>query len=1578
MARTRANTGLIAFLTVTFMLLAVAVVTVVTLATAKRDPEEYAALARRLEAQGDIERAATQWRQAYTVNRESKYLVEAARVVFHAGDVRNALGMLQQEHARVPGEELVIDAVLEHLWTLRQNNAVGSARARMMRDYSDARLEQDPNNVLALLSRYQALTLLREDDPAYADLADQAFEKAIEVAPENPRVAHVRALRIMSQPLTDVSPSSVYETLKQQHEDAVAALDVALAEHPDDPLLARTYANVVAGDPRVEMVLGSRRYAEYDFAALRDLQRAYEVLHSAVEANPDDTDLLLLFGQMTANRVREADESLTTAQREALVAEAREKLMHARELEPALYPAYNELARLELVRTSTEPATPEERRQRFEAALAAYDKAIGMTGTNLQSLRALLRQDQRMEMIQDAYDTAVAYYQRAADDAQRETALDYAKRFSQAAANSYANTPAAVQLQARTAVLENDTIGAIEHYTQLLDMLGGREGPAVDQIRRTANQQLAVLYARRDQYGRAKEYYDVAEELTLARMGGLPLDLGLLKADILANLGRDQEALDTLDGLAIDYPESGLLNEARAAALARLGRGTEAEEALATGDTQRAALLRAGVAMSEERWDQAQEILEELLAEDPLNRQVLQMLGQTMRQSGQQDEYVALLDEQIAATTDDDHQRYLRSLKVNMQVDDPEERRRQLRALIESNSDPIEREWELYLLAYTNNDTEAARASLEALEPLLRDLPDDASPPVTLNVVLDRQFALALATNELDRAADMVAELTERNVDRVEGARVRGMLALARGDGKTAVRELRAADRQLPDDADMKVQLARAHMAVDPPQQAEALAVLEEAVSINPRHPAANRMLFLMRVDNGMRDDDPEFRPLLTTALELNPGDPRLEDWADWLRERENPAAAIEIREAQRASNPDDVDNLMRLAQLYRTPQINDLDQAEAIYQEALAIVNEYDWSDPARRDEIRRVYQSAATLYEDRGRMEDALALLEQFADRSVGANRAIAQIIIGDFYENAGDLEKARAALMRAVELAGEVAVPAEEQRQLEIDTGVQLVNFLYRTGQIDDLLTNSRRLLDRLTDEETTLAQNIRLRMIDALLNSNRTADARPEVERYLADYPQDNRGRLVEARLLILEDKLVDAVDLLTRIIEEEPDNALARYMRGSVNSDLRRLPQAREDLLAAARLAPDSFNLGHRLRLAAVREMMGDVPLAESELTDLLDEHPDNRNVALSLISLLVRHDSVGEARDVAARFSARQPEDPFWPHQLGTLLMREGNPAAAISPLRRAGDLTQWRNLPVLIDYSRALVQAGRPSEVLNQIDQLPDPLDQHPLVMMLTASAHAALGNTAQRDETLRAGLQSAANASIQMLAASVGQVREFMSPEETIAIMNAVRETVDPAAATRIDIAMIDLHSTAQQFERAGQLADAAIAASEPGSVERLLALLGKAQVLEQRGSGFSPEVRELYEQVLEIDANNFIALNNLAYFLATTGAPREALQYANRLRTMRQDNGATWDTIGLVYMLNNRTEEARAALRQAITLDPENAPAHLHLGQLLKDSGNVSDARRMLGRAVELAQATGDQETLQDAEEALAQLP
>jgi len=118
----------------------------------------------------------------------------------------------------------------------------------------------------------------------------------------------------------------------------------------------------------------------------------------------------------------------------------------------------------------------------------------------------------------------------------------------------------------------------------------------------------------------------------------------------------------------------------------------------------------------------------------------------------------------------------------------------------------------------------------------------------------------------------------------------------------------------------------------------------------------------------------------------------------------------------------------------------------------------------------------------------------------------------------------------------------------------------------------------------------------------------------------------------------------------------------------------------------------------------------------------------------------------------------------------------------------------------------------------------------------------------------------------------------------------------------------------------------------------------------------TGRSQEARKEYEMVIQFQPENAAALNNLAYLEAEEGVDLDrALAHAQRAQQKLPGDLDVEDTLALVYIRKNLTNDGIRVLRDLVSRRPDSAPFHLHLAQALYQKGDRPWAKRELETAL-----------------------
>lgn len=117
----------------------------------------------------------------------------------------------------------------------------------------------------------------------------------------------------------------------------------------------------------------------------------------------------------------------------------------------------------------------------------------------------------------------------------------------------------------------------------------------------------------------------------------------------------------------------------------------------------------------------------------------------------------------------------------------------------------------------------------------------------------------------------------------------------------------------------------------------------------------------------------------------------------------------------------------------------------------------------------------------------------------------------------------------------------------------------------------------------------------------------------------------------------------------------------------------------------------------------------------------------------------------------------------------------------------------------------------------------------------------------------------------------------------------------------------------------------------------------------------TGRSKEARKQYQIVIQLQPENISALNNLAYLDAEEGVDLDqALAHAQRAQQGMPDDPNVQDTLALVYVRKNLTNDGLRMLRDLVNRNPDNVAFHLHLALALYQKGDRPWARRELQAA------------------------
>jgi Flp pilus assembly protein TadD len=106
-----------------------------------------------------------------------------------------------------------------------------------------------------------------------------------------------------------------------------------------------------------------------------------------------------------------------------------------------------------------------------------------------------------------------------------------------------------------------------------------------------------------------------------------------------------------------------------------------------------------------------------------------------------------------------------------------------------------------------------------------------------------------------------------------------------------------------------------------------------------------------------------------------------------------------------------------------------------------------------------------------------------------------------------------------------------------------------------------------------------------------------------------------------------------------------------------------------------------------------------------------------------------------------------------------------------------------------------------------------------------------------------------------------------------------------------------------------------------------------------------------RKYYEMSIKVDPNNALALNNLAYMMSQSNGSDldQALTYATRAKQRLPEHTEINDTLGVIYIKKNLTDNAIDTFRTLVVKAPSNPTYHYHYALALLQKGDRENARK-----------------------------
>ncbi len=634
------------------------------------------------------------------------------------------------------------------------------------------------------------------------------------------------------------------------------------------------------------------------------------------------------------------------------------------------------------------------------------------------------------------------------------------------------------------------------------------------------------------------------------------------------------------------------------------------------------------------------------------------------------------------------------------------------------------------------------------------------------------------------------------------------------------------------------------------------------------------------------------------------------------------------------AINPNNADAYALLAGIAQ--RSGDIAETRKDLQHALEL-------DPNRSD-----FHSAMAMLDARDPATSGAAEGELSKAASLDPKSVTPHLLLGELLDRKGDHQGAELQFLAAIS-----AAPKNVQAR------AALASLYFRGGDKAKAEQTLRQAIDDNQDDEAASTL-----LVEFYARTGQIDRAEPTFADLNSKYPKSFAIKLTYARILFDKKNYAKATELANQLTKVDAGNVEVQTLNALLLVNAGKTDEALTLLKKAAKDNPN--NPQTQLLLARVAASKGDLATSETSLRTAAKLSPGSIEAASGLASIAIQRNDVGMLTQIADRTIQMHPDYPdayYWrastevtrkefdkaEADLQTVLKKNPDSAAAYM------ELGQIRLAQGHVPEGQALLQ--------KTLDK--DPNSSRAMALLIAYD--------------LQAKQPAKAIARVQAQIAKVPGNGDYYSQLARLQLLETkdIKGAVDSSQkAMQLSPASFDAVQVYTQAQVAAGNVDPAISVwknwinSHPTDA-RATQMLG---VLDET-KGDQTKAIEDYKKTLQLDPNNPVAANNLAYLMVENGQNVDvALSLAQTARRIWPNSAQTADTLAWVYYYKGNYGAARDLLESALKTTPNDAAMHFHLGMTYSKLNNRADAQLHLKKAASIAP---DTKTGKDATAELAKL-
>lgn len=443
-------------------------------------------------------------------------------------------------------------------------------------------------------------------------------------------------------------------------------------------------------------------------------------------------------------------------------------------------------------------------------------------------------------------------------------------------------------------------------------------------------------------------------------------------------------------------------------------------------------------------------------------------------------------------------------------------------------------------------------------------------------------------------------------------------------------------------------------------------------------------------------------------------------------------------------------------------------------------------------------------------------------------------------------------------------------------------------------------------------------------------------------------RETRNRLVVACLL--GNQRLKAEQIITKALNSNPKDADALILYAAILLTAGKYDQAEQKLFLVLTFRPDS-DAAHAL-LSRVHQARGQTLEERQELNEALRINPNLLEARLELSRNLISGNAANAALEVLNESPKQQKEQLPWIVQRNWALLVSGDRAEADKGIQQG--LARGRVPDLLLQSGLLKMQCKDYAGARRALDEALERSPEDPRLLWAVAQTYVLEGRASLASKTLQEyANERPHSAQLQLV------LGEWLSKAgDQAGAKNAflAAQAADPKSA-QADFQLAQLEANEGKMEEAHK--HFAELAKREGY--QLTGQLWLANIDDYTRN--YPAAINGYRKVLTIDPQNVIALNNLAYLLASqTNEADEALEFAQRAHELAPDNPDAEGTLGWILYRKGLYDTARKYLQDAVTKDGESSTQNAalrkyHLGETYLKLGNRESGLKAMYAALKI---------------------